>query len=104
MKFRAIYRGLVYVVALMCSITLVQAAGFLDTLKKAVTGDYTVRGRVQVQDGQWLTCFNDIKAGYLGPADLARPGGAQLDPNTGTMTAATAAIPAFILTRVRRKS
>ena len=99
MKFWTIYRRAICVGAPMLAVTSIHAEGLLDTLKKAVTGDYTVRGRVQVQDGQWLTCFNDIKAGYLGPANLARPGGAQLDPNTGTMTAATAAIPAFILTR-----
>ena len=76
MKFWTMYRRAICVGALMLSVISIHAEGLLDTLKKAVTGDYTVRGRVQVQDGQWLTCFNDIKAGYLGPANLARPGGA----------------------------
>lgn len=76
-----------------------QAQGFLDQLKQALGGDYTVRGRVQVQDGQWLTCFNGNNTGYLGPANLARPGDAQVDPATGKMRVTTAAIPSVILTR-----
>lgn len=76
-----------------------QAQGFLDQLKQAVGGEYTVRGRLQVQDGQWLTCFDGINAGYLGPAHLARPGDAQRDPVTGHIRLTTAAIPSIILTR-----
>lgn len=76
-----------------------QAQGFLDKLKKSVSGTYTVRGRLQVQDGQWLTCFDGIKTGYLGPADLARPGDAKTDPATGRVTVSTAAIPSVIMTR-----
>ena len=72
--------------------------GFFDKLKKSVTGDYTVRGRVQVHSGEWLTCFNGINTGYLGSANLARPGDAQIDPATGKMTVTTAAIPSVIMT------
>jgi hypothetical protein len=79
--------------------TAAHAQGFLDKLKQSVGGTYTVRGRVQVQDGQWLTCFEGIKTGYLGAADLARPGDAKVDPATGRVTASTAAIPAVIMTR-----
>ena len=88
------------VAATMVSTVTAHAEGFFDELKKAVAtgGNYTVRGRVQVQDGQWLTCFNDLKTGYLGPANLARPGDAQLDPATGNMKITTAAIPSIILT------
>jgi hypothetical protein len=75
------------------------AQGFLDKLKQSVGGNYTVRGRVQVQDGQWLTCFDGIKTGYLGPIDLARPGDARTDPATGKLKVTTAAIPTVILTR-----
>lgn len=76
-----------------------QAQGFLDQLKQAVGGDYTVRGRVQVHGGQWLTCFNGNNTGYLGPANLARPGDARMDPATGKMRVTTAAIPTVIMTR-----
>ena len=76
-----------------------QAQGWLDKLKQAATGDYTVRGRLQTHDGQWLTCFNNTKTGYLGPADLARPGDARLNPATGQMQLSTAAIPAIVFTR-----
>lgn len=76
------------------------AAGLLDTLKKmAGPTEYVVRGRLQTQDGQWLTCFNGIKTGYLGAPDMARPGDAQLDPATGQMRISTAAIPAIVMTR-----
>lgn len=83
--------------------TPVQAQGFLDQLKQAVgqaVGDnYTVRGRVQLQSDQWLTCFDGNNTGYLGPADLARPGDARTDPATGTVKVTTAAIPTVIMTR-----
>ena len=76
------------------------AAGLFDTLKKiAGPTEYVVRGRLQTQDGQWLTCFHDIKTGYLGAADLARPGDARLDPTSGQMQISTAAIPAIVMTR-----
>jgi hypothetical protein len=85
--------------ALMTSINSAHAQ-FLEKLKKAAQGkDYTVRGRVQVQDGQWLTCFDGVKTGYLGPADLARPGDARTDPASGTIKVTTAAIPTVIMTR-----
>lgn len=76
------------------------AAGLLDTLKQMATPtDYVMRGRLQTQDGQWLTCFNGIKTGYLGAPDMARPGDAQVDPTTGQMRISTAAIPAIVMTR-----
>ncbi len=74
------------------------AGGFFDKLKKSVSGDYTVRGRVPLNDGQWLTCFASNNTGYLGPRTLARPGDAQLDPATGSLKVSTAAIPTIILT------
>jgi hypothetical protein len=77
----------------------VHAQGILGKLKKAVTKEYTVRGRVRVHDGQWLTCFDGIKTGYLGAADMSRPGDAKTDPATGRMQVSTAAIPAIIRTR-----
>lgn len=73
--------------------------GFFDKLKKSVGGDYSVRGRVEVMSGQWLTCFNGNNTGYLGPRTLARPGDAQIDPATGHMKVTTAAIPSIIHTR-----
>lgn len=80
--------------------TAATAAGLLDTLKQVAGGQtYTVRGRVQVQDGQWLTCFDGINTGYLGAADLTRPGDARYDPVTGQATLSTAAIPTVIMTR-----
>jgi hypothetical protein len=76
------------------------AQGFLDKLKKAAQGkEYVVRGRVQVQSGEWLTCFDGIKTGYLGPSNLARPGDAKIDPATGKMQVTTSAIPSVIMTR-----
>ncbi|MGE0861369.1 MAG: hypothetical protein AB7P42_19800 [Gammaproteobacteria bacterium] len=77
----------------------VQAAGLLDALKAVAQGQsYTVRGRLQVHGGQWLTCFDGITTGYLGAADLARPGDAGVDPATGQVRLTTAAIPAVIMT------
>lgn len=80
--------------------TPARAAGFLDKLKQmAGPSEYVVRGRLQTQDGQWLTCFDGIKTGYLGAADMARPGDARLNPATGQMQLSTAAIPAIVMTR-----
>lgn len=87
------------VVALAVLAEPAQAQGVLGKLKKAVTKEYTVRGRVRVQDGQWLTCFDGIKTGYLGASDMARPGDATTDPATGRMKVSTAAIPTVIMTR-----
>ncbi len=96
MKFRCLLAGLFCVLALGSP---AQAQGFLDKLKQSVGGNYTVRGRVQVQSGQWLTCFNGNNTGYLGAADLARPGDAKTDPATGSVKVTTAAIPTVIMTR-----
>jgi hypothetical protein len=83
--------------------TLAESAlgqGVMDRLKKAARGrEYTVRGRLRVQDGQWLSCFDGIKVGYLGPADLAGPAVSRVDPSTGRTTVYTAAIPTIIMTR-----
>jgi hypothetical protein len=91
------------VVALALSVCatpdVAHAQGVLGRLKQAVTREYTVRGRLRLHDGQWLTCFTDIKTGYLGPADLARPGNATTDPRTGRTQVTTAAIPTVIRTR-----
>lgn len=95
-------RGRDWTLALILALAAAPAAeaqGFLDKLKQSVSGNYTVRGRLQVQDGQWLTCFDGIKTGYLGPADLARPGDSKTDPATGRVTVGTAAIPAVVMTR-----
>lgn len=89
----------------LCAVPLVslaepaQAQGLLDKVKKAVTREYKVRGRLRVQDGQWLTCFDGIKTGYLGAYDMARPGDAKVDPATGRMKVTTGAIPSIIMTR-----
>lgn len=93
-------RGAVLCALLVMTHGVATAAGLLDTLKQMATPtDYVVRGRLQTQDGQWLTCFNGIKTGYLGAPDMARPGDAQVDPTTGQMRIATAAIPAIVMTR-----
>ena len=84
---------------ILMSTPAAQAQGFLEKLKQSISGNYTVRGRVQVQSGEWLTCFNGNNTGYLGPADLARPGDAKTDPATGKVKVSTAAIPTVILTR-----
>lgn len=100
---RSRYRTVLSIVALGLTSTLtspVTAAGLLDTLKQMATPtDYVVRGRLQTQDGQWLTCFNGIKTGYVGAPEMARPGDAQVDPTTGQMRISTAAIPAIVMTR-----
>ncbi len=76
-----------------------QAAGLLDALKAVAQGQsHTVRGRLQVHGGQWLTCFDGITTGYLGAADLARPGDAGVDPATGQVRLTTAAIPTVVMT------
>lgn len=93
-------RGAVLCALLVMTHGVATAAGLLDTLKQMATPtDYVVRGRLQTQDGQWLTCFNGIKTGYLGAPDMARPGDAQVDPTTGQMRISTAAIPAIVMTR-----
>ncbi len=80
--------------------TQARAGGLFDKLKQmAGPAEYVVRGRLQTQDGQWLTCFDGIKTGYLGAADMARPGDARIDPATGQMQVSTAAIPAIVMTR-----
>lgn len=77
-----------------------EGQGLVDKLKKAAKGkEYTVRGRLRVRDGQWLTCFDGIKTGYLGAADLAGPAVSKVDPATGRATVSTAAIPAIVMTR-----
>jgi hypothetical protein len=78
---------------------LAQAQGVFSKLKQAVTKEYTVRGRLQLQDGQWLTCFAEAKAGYLGRADLASPATSTTNPGTGRVRISTAAIPTVIRTR-----
>lgn len=89
-----------FISCLSMVVTTAQAdGGFFDKLKKSVVGDYTVRGRVQLHSGEWLTCFNGINTGYLGPSNLARPGDAQIDPATGNMKVTTAASPSVIMTR-----
>ncbi|MGE0385407.1 MAG: hypothetical protein AB7Q97_11795 [Gammaproteobacteria bacterium] len=76
------------------------AAGLLDSLRNLATpAEYVVRGRLQTRDGQWLTCFDGIQAGYLGRSDMARPGDARVEPATGRMQLSTAAIPAVVMTR-----
>src|SRR5262249_49980331 len=74
------------------------AQGFLKELKDAVTAgiDPKVRGRVHLADGQTLTCFEGVKAGYIGPADLMSPGYTTRSAN-GTLTTHTAAIPAMVM-------
>lgn len=79
-----------------------EAAGkFGDDLKKGMQAgaNPVVRGRVSLQSGQTLTCFEGVQAGYLGPRDMASPGQGTYDPRTGTMTMSTAAIPTLITTR-----
>lgn len=89
-----------FILCLFVMVTTARAdGGFFDKLKKSVSGDYTVRGRVQVHSGEWLTCFNGINTGYLGPANLARPGDGQIDPATGKLKVTTGAIPSVIMTR-----
>ncbi|MCC7122663.1 MAG: hypothetical protein IT493_14000 [Gammaproteobacteria bacterium] len=80
--------------------TPAEAAGLFDKLKQLAgpTG-YVVRGRLQTHDEQWVTCFNGIKTGYLGAADMARPGDARINPATGQIQMSTAAIPAIVMTR-----
>lgn len=97
MTFRLMLAG--SLVLGLAPLSSVSAQNPLAKLKKAVAGNYTVRGRVQVADGQWLTCFNDIKTGYLGSIDMARPGDAKTDPATGRTRVTTAAIPTIIRTR-----
>lgn len=98
-------RGVV-VRLVMCTVALasladpVEGQGLMDKLKKAAKGkEYTVRGRLRVQDGQWLTCFDGIKVGYLGAADLSGPAISKVDPATGRTSVSTAAIPSIIMTR-----
>ena len=100
MTYRYSCSAVLVVLALAGSAQPAEAQGLIDKLKKAAQGkEYTVRGRLRVQDGQWLTCFDGIKTGYLGAHDLARPGDATVDPATGKMKVSTAAIPTVIMTR-----
>ena len=100
MAFRCSFSSALVALALTGYAESAHAQGLMDKLKKAAQGkEYTVRGRLRVQDGQWLTCFDGIKTGYLGAHDLARPGDATVDPATGRMRVSTAAIPTVIMTR-----
>lgn len=97
---RSLSRWLLCVVAFVTIAEQAQAQGLMDKLKKAARGkEYTVRGRLQVQDGRWLTCFDGIKAGYLGPIDLSGPAVSTTDPATGQVKVSTAAIPSIVMTR-----
>ncbi|MCC6930385.1 MAG: hypothetical protein IT359_15475 [Gemmatimonadaceae bacterium] len=87
-------------VALVTLAESAQGQGLMDKLKKAAKGKtYTVRGRLRVQDGQWLTCFEGIKTGYLGPANLSSPAISTTDPTSGRVSVRTAAIPTIIMTQ-----
>lgn len=97
MKVSSLCAGTLVLCLLPLSTTSAQSR--LDKLKQAVTRKYTVRGRLQVQSGEWLTCFDGIKTGYLGSVDMAGPGDAKTDPTTGAIKVTTAAIPNVILTR-----
>ncbi|MBK7832046.1 MAG: hypothetical protein IPJ56_06800 [Gemmatimonadetes bacterium] len=95
-----VLRLAVAAVALVTLAESVEGQGLMDKLKKAAKGkEYTVRGRLRVRDGQWLTCFDGIKTGYLGAADLSGPAVSKSDPATGRVSVSTAAIPTIVMTR-----
>lgn len=75
------------------------SAGFWQDMKQAANAGLnpTLRGRVELQDGRTLTCFEGVKTGYIGPPDLAAPGYTVKDPATGVLSVRTAAIPAIIM-------
>lgn len=100
MRHRSVLRLAVFALALVTLAESAEGQGLMDKLKKAAKGkEYTVRGRLRVRDGQWLTCFDGIKAGYLGAADLSGPAVSRTDPATGRVSMSTAAIPTIVMTR-----
>jgi hypothetical protein len=75
------------------------AEGFLAQMKKAAQAgaNPVLRGRVMLADGRTLTCFENIKTGYLGPPDIKAPSYTVRDGSTGTITVRTGAIPAYVM-------
>lgn len=57
-----------------------------------------VRGRVSLQNGGTLTCFDGIKSGYLGAPNMDSPADANYDPKSGQMNIKTVAIPVMAFT------
>lgn len=88
------------IVCLMLIIAAPVHAGpkFLDDMKAAARAGLNpkVRGRVMLSDGKVLTCFVDVKVGYIGPPDMQSPAYNVRDPRTGRIVVQTGAIPAMV--------
>lgn len=71
---------------------------FLDEMKAAAQAGLNpkVRGRVQLADGKVLTCFFDVRVGYIGPPDMQSPAYNVRDPRTGRIAVRTGAIPTVV--------
>jgi hypothetical protein len=71
---------------------------FLKDMKTAARAGLNpkVRGRVLLSDGKVLTCFFDVKVGYIGPPDMMSPAYNVYDPRTGRTVVRTGAIPATV--------
>jgi hypothetical protein len=71
---------------------------FLKDMKAAARAGLNpkVRGRVLLADGKVLTCFVDVKVGYLGPPDITSPAYNVSDPRSGRIVVRTAAIPTMV--------
>lgn len=71
---------------------------FLDEMKAAAQAGLNpkVRGRVLLSDGKVLTCFVNVRAGYIGPPDMQSPAYNVRDPRTGRIVVRTGAIPTVV--------
>lgn len=85
---------------LMATLATPAMAGpkFLDEMKAAAQAGLNpkVRGRVQLSDGKVLTCFVNVRAGYIGPPDMQSPAYNVRDPRTGHIAVQTGAIPSVV--------
>jgi len=74
------------------------SAGFFKDMGTAAKAGLNprVRGRVLLSDGKVLTCFEGVKAGYIGPPDMMSPAYQVRDPVTGVVQVRTGAIPTVV--------
>lgn len=90
-----------FIIACMIAALAVPAGAksrFLEDIKAAARAGLNpvVRGRVMLADGRVLTCFVDVKVGYIGPPDMMSPAYNVRDPRTGGIAVQTGAIPAMV--------
>ncbi len=91
-------RLLCLVTALSLPGSALAASKFFKDMKAAARAGLNpkVRGRVVLSDGKVLTCFVDVKVGYIGPPDMMSPAYNVRDPRTGIIGVRTGQIPTVV--------